>query len=226
VTHLLDNPVWAALTNDQEACAVGAGPARRYPNDIAPFVGVESERVNATQHVGDLVARGETVYFLGVCPELDSRWRIETRQDVFQFVVDRELAGSVGHAVDKMLADEGDVLHSLAVLAYPNFYRARTHTLGTFHGVRNEAGLVAMIGERMRVPDHQELSTLCVRPGFLRRGYGAATLLTAARAVQVAGRRLFCHTVRGNDPILTLLQGLGIVEPRAVLPMWGVQRCP
>ena len=35
--HILDRPIWTALTTRQERLAEINGPARRYPADIAPF---------------------------------------------------------------------------------------------------------------------------------------------------------------------------------------------
>ncbi len=38
--HLLDRPIWSALTTRQAPLAEIDGPARRYPADIAPFADV------------------------------------------------------------------------------------------------------------------------------------------------------------------------------------------
>ena len=35
--HPLDNPAWHALTGTHAAVALGAGLARHYPRDMAPF---------------------------------------------------------------------------------------------------------------------------------------------------------------------------------------------
>src|SRR5579862_2879275 len=37
MAHLLDRPIWTALTTRQAPLAEINGPARRYPADIAPF---------------------------------------------------------------------------------------------------------------------------------------------------------------------------------------------
>lgn len=58
--------MWAALTTRQRRFALGAGPVRRYPREIAPFVAFERADVDVPAELAALVeisaARGATPF--------------------------------------------------------------------------------------------------------------------------------------------------------------------
>ena len=83
--------------------------------------------------------------------------------------------------------------------------------------------LVAMGGERMRIPRHQEISTVCTLPELARAGYASRIIMALARHAALRGDQIFAHCVRGNDAIFALQHKLG-EAPRAIIPMTGVVR--
>src|SRR6266446_3584374 len=52
-THPLDNVVWSALTTAHAELALGAGLARRYPRDMAPFSAVAEPSARAYADLAD-----------------------------------------------------------------------------------------------------------------------------------------------------------------------------
>ena len=82
--------------------------------------------------------------------------------------------------------DAADMLE-LATLTKPGPYLLRTHELGSFVGIRVEGKLVAMAGERLKVPGFTEISGVCTHPDFRGRGY--AGILSRIVATRISERR-------------------------------------
>jgi predicted GNAT family acetyltransferase len=97
----------------------------------------------------------------------------------------------------------------LATLTEPGPFLARTHTMGTFIGIRIGGQLVAMAGERMRFPGYTEVSGVCTHPEF--RGRGLARRLSAAvvAGIEARGDQAFLHAWKTNHSAISLYEGLG-----------------
>ena len=67
-SHPLDNPIWESLISRHRALALRAGEVARYPAQVAPFLGVANEEVNAAAALDALVSADDTVLLLGRTP--------------------------------------------------------------------------------------------------------------------------------------------------------------
>ena len=110
-------------------------------------------------------------------------------------------------------ADAPDMLE-LATLTEPGPFFGRTHALGGFVGVREDGRLVAMAGERLKVPGFTEVSGVCTRPGFRGRGYAAGLLGLVARRIVDRGETPFLHAYADHASTIALYERLGF-EVRA-----------
>jgi predicted GNAT family acetyltransferase len=98
---------------------------------------------------------------------------------------------------------------SLVARTEPGPFGPRTHELGGFLGVRVGGELVAMAGQRLRVPGWTEVSGVCTAPEL--RGRGLAGLLTrlVAAEIRAGGDRPFLHAMAANAAAIRLYQALG-----------------
>ena len=72
--HELDNPFWSSLQTRHRHIAQQAGNVARYPREFAPFLGAASAEVDIAEAIESLVAPDESVYLLGVLPEVPAGW--------------------------------------------------------------------------------------------------------------------------------------------------------
>jgi predicted GNAT family acetyltransferase len=99
----------------------------------------------------------------------------------------------------------------LAALTKPGPFLARTHELGGYIGIREQGRLIAMAGERFKVPGYTEVSAVCTHPDHRGKGYaGALTLIVAAR-IAGRGETPFLHTFAANTVAIRLYERLGFV---------------
>jgi predicted GNAT family acetyltransferase len=108
----------------------------------------------------------------------------------------------------------------LAEVAKPGPFSSRTPELGHYAGVRDAAGrLLAMAGERLRLPGYVELSGICVAPDARGQGLGAALTLHLARAALARGEAPFLHVFPDN-PAVALYAQLGFQLRRKLWVLW------
>jgi hypothetical protein len=159
----LDNPLWSSLTSLHEPLALGAGDARRYPAEVAPFVAVATEGADP----GELVAPGETVYMIGARPRSRAGHELDDLGAILQMVAEPPLEAVDGPPVVALGPAHRGAIVELAALVYPHYFRARTPELGRYFGIFDGDTLVAMVGERMGFPERHERD-LAVRLEHLR----------------------------------------------------------
>ncbi len=219
----LDNPFWCSLQSRHSHIAMRAGDVARFPADYAPFVGVARSDVNASDDLESLLAPGESSYLLGVAPELNDDWQLEAFRPLAQMICDAPLDLVDGPEII-LLSDlhRGDVL-DLTSRVYPHYFRQRTMDMGRYFGIYQQGKLAAMIGERMGMDRHQEISAVCTDPDFNGRGYARRLLAFLANDNLAGNRQPFLHVSHENKRALALYEAMGFRIRRDV-PFWALRR--
>ncbi|HEX4298467.1 MAG TPA: GNAT family N-acetyltransferase [Devosia sp.] len=88
--------------------------------------------------------------------------------------------------------------------------------LGRFVGITEGDELVAIAGDRLRLPGYHELCTICSHPDFRGRGYARIVSSAIAEAIVARGDTPYLMVVPDNVPAVGLYRSLGF-EPRREL---------
>jgi ribosomal protein S18 acetylase RimI-like enzyme len=215
VTHLLDNPAWASLTGPHRAFAESYGQALRYAVDVAPFAGLPDDP-SAWDDLRALVGPGGTAVVIGAPRDLPAAWTVTFRGDGVQLVAtDAFETRPLDDAVLLGDADEDDML-DLTERTRPGPFLRRTHTLGTYLGVRREGRLAAMAGERLRPPGWTEISAVCTDPDFRGQGLGTRLVQAVGHVVRARGDQPMMHASAANENAIRLYQSIGFAIRREV----------
>jgi predicted GNAT family acetyltransferase len=208
--HVLDRPVWESLASRHASLSEGGTLAKRYRRDVNLFASARDDSADALDALAALVEADEHVYVLQVPPNSMAAGLHASKtalgvQMVATRPIDAEPADDILVLGD---ADASEML-TLAQLTQPGPFLARTHVMGTFHGIRIDGRLAAMAGERMRMSGYTEVSGVCTHPDF--RGHGFARRLSAivAAAIQARGETPFLHAWKDNHPAIALYEKLG-----------------
>jgi ribosomal protein S18 acetylase RimI-like enzyme len=237
--HALDNPAWYALIGPHAELANGHGLARQYPRDVAPFSAIAEASAAAYADLAAGLPRGlEARLFRPTDEPTPAGWQTISSRPIIQMVAD-----AIEPPHDPSLgdfsvlgADDANAMLELAEIAKPGPFGARTYLLGRYIGFRKCGGdfrkcgrgfhkcgkLLAMGGERFRLPGFAELSAIGVHPDARGRGLGAGITLQLARMALARGDMPFLH-VFADNPAVALYQRLGFRE-RAIL--WVIWRRP
>jgi predicted GNAT family acetyltransferase len=208
--HPLDRPIWASLTTHHAPSSEGNALARRFARDINLFASTRDDSPQAVAALADLVKPEESVFLLQV-PKIaipPGLVAVKAAKGV-QMVATRSMELETTPDILTLTDEDAPEMLELATLTEPGPFLARTHTMGTFLGIRIGARLAAMAGERMRFPGYTEVSGVCTHPEF--RGRGLARCLSAAvvAGIEARGDQAFLHAWKTNHSAISLYEGLG-----------------
>ncbi len=214
---LLDNPILNALLTDHGSHAIGEGQARRYPAPIGPLAGTPDQSQASYDALAKLAGPGGLIglFFLDP-PSLPQGWSLFRGGILIQMVCSKphlDAAGILGQGVTMRRLGAADVpaMMDLARLTEPGPFRERTFELGNFYGVFEGDRLLAMAGQRMRVPGFVELSAVCTHPDARGRGYAGEVMREVMRDIVAEGRTPFLHAFDDN-PAVRLYLKLGFTQ--------------
>ena len=204
---MLTNPVWAALDGPQACFAEAAGDAARYQPEIAPFCALRDHADPAAWR--DLATLTDHAVLTGRSITPLAGWTTD-RVDHGVQMVGQSMTGVEDPGA--VLLTEHDVPEMLELVAraQPGPFRKRTVELGRYLGIRDPGGrLVAMGGERFRLPGWTEVSAVCTDPEFRGQGLGARLTLAIAAGILARGELPFLHAVQDNVNAIRLYERLG-----------------
>jgi predicted GNAT family acetyltransferase len=207
----LDRPVWASLSSHHIAGSLGGPLARRYAPDVNLFASARDDSPEALAALAELVPNDAHLYLLQA-PEIvvPPGCVVAKSAPGVQMVATRRIGAQVSRESIGVLT-EADVPEMLALarLTEPGPFLSRTHTMGTFLGIRIGGRLAAMAGERMRFPGHTEISGVCTHPDFRGRGLARRLSTAVAAAIEARGDQPFLHAWASNHPAIELYERLG-----------------
>ncbi len=214
----LDNMAWHALRGPQTDLAEWSanGAAGRYRRKVSPICAVDRCDAEAWDGLAELAGSGGYIsLFRDEITPPGPGWKELFREEITQYVAADLAPPPELDIVELGPADSEDMV-ALTKLTEPGPFSAETHRTGRYFGLRRDGELLAMAGERLRVPGWGEVSAVCVHPEGQRQGLGEALTLAAAQAIIERGDRAMLHVRDGNDPAHRLYQRLGFETRRRI----------
>ncbi len=206
----LDRPVWNSLISHRAAFALGDGPARRFGPQFGPLTGAMDASPESLAALAALPCDEMGLWMLEADPVPAPPGMIVAQGAVgTQMVADRLIDADSDLAWVNLTNDDAPQMLALATLTKPGPFAEQTHRLGQFIGVKQDGALIAMAGERMRLPGHTEVSGVCTHPDHRGRGYAAALMRAVMARIIAAGETPFLHAYASNTGAIALYETLG-----------------
>jgi ribosomal protein S18 acetylase RimI-like enzyme len=226
--HPLDNVVWHSLTTRHAALAESYDQARRFRPEISTIGSFLEPTDRGYDSLAKLVKSGEMVNLALKEPYVESRsgWTLARGTPMPQMVYEKngkELPANTSQDVKILELGAGDSadMVELTSLTKPGPFAIRTHELGTYIGIRKDGKLIAMAGERLKVPGYTEVSAICTHPEHTGRGYARILTTEMMRRILGRGETPFLHVRQDNTRAIELYERLGfrirVVNYHAVL---------
>lgn len=213
--HPLHNVIWHALTTRQQEFAEVCGSARRFQRDLTSLTAFSEPSADGYQSVANLVGPGGTAALFLEDPYVPRTcWDVVGGAPLPEMVCENgtalaaHLLSNLKNIIDLGAADSREMVE-LASLTRPGPFGARTHELGTYLGIRVDGKLVAMAGERLKVPGYTEVSAVCTHPDHTGKGYAGALMLEVMGRIRQRGEIPFLHVRQDNTRAIALYEKLG-----------------
>lgn len=220
--HPLDNVIWQALTTRDAEFAESFDEARRFVREVGPLGAFREHGPRGFASLAGLVESGGTIgLFLDDPYESRTGWNFVIGAPLLQMVADGRLAPParpdpspelLRTELTELGTKDSPEMIELTALTKPGPFGSRTHELGTYLGIRCDGKLVAMAGERLKVPGYIEVSAVCTHPEHTGKGYAGILMTEVMRRIRDRGETAFLHSRQDNVRAIEIYQRLGFRE--------------
>jgi len=218
----LDNIVWKALTTRQAEFAESFNQVRRFMPEVSPLAAFPEPSAEAYESLKGLVDPRETIgLFLDSPYQPQPGWSFVAGAPMPEMVYEgdaglrpadsRERLSPHEHDQEIVELNAADVpeMMALTVLTKPGPFHKRTHELGTYLGLRRDGKLVAMAGERLKIPGYTEVSAVCTHPEHTGHGYARILMAEVMQRIRGRGETPLLHVRGDNVGAIALYERLG-----------------
>ena len=209
--HLLDNPVFNALSSGDSHLAFGTNDVKFFEKEVSPFAGFSGEYKNGFGDLHQLLPVGRNVLYATRKKITEPHgWKLITVIDGTQFIFD-----SKNEIVKKKIelvpldSRHAQEMVELAALTKPGPFDMRTIEFGNYFGIFENGKLVSMTGQRLHVYNFTEVSAVCTHPQYLGKGYAGILLDHQLDLIINNGQHPFLHVRSDNDRAISLYERIG-----------------
>ena len=216
---LLDNPIYHALGHAHAPLALGDARARRDPPSIGPLAGIREPRPECITALPALAESGDIIVLFLDAPIPAASGLTLAREGSLNQMLCPVDSPEVAQALNRPLPD-GTILRQLVPADYPAMvdlaqltepgpFRQRTAELGAFFGILEGSRLLAMAGERTRIPGFTEVSGVCTHPDARGRGFAHTLIARVHQQIRSRGDIPYLHSWSSNASAIAVYQRLG-----------------
>jgi ribosomal protein S18 acetylase RimI-like enzyme len=225
--HRLDNIIWNALTTRQAEFAESFDQARRFMPEVSPLAGFREPTAEAYESLAGLLSPNGTIgLFLEEPYQPRAGWNLVAGAPMPEMVYEGGGAefsrSSNDPEIIELTAAHSPEMMELTALTKPGPFNQRTHELGTYLGIRRGGKLVAMAGERLKIPGYTEVSAVCTHPEHTGHGYARILMMEVMQRIVSRGDTPVLHVREDNVRAIELYERLGF--SRRVLLHFAVLR--
>jgi ribosomal protein S18 acetylase RimI-like enzyme len=212
--HPLDNVIYQALTTREAQFAESFGLACRFQKEVTLLGAFRGPTDEGYESLAGLLSRGgAAALFLEVPYQARPGLELIAAAPLLQMVQEKNGSAQASPAeILELTPSDSHEMVELAALTKPGPFGTRTHELGTYLGIRQNGKLVAMSGERLKVPGYTEVSAVCTHPDHTGKGYARILMTEVMRRIRERGETPFLHVRADNDRAIELYQRLGFGE--------------
>lgn len=218
---LFRNPVWHSLRGPHRHMVIDGVLACRYPADVTPFAALAEPSAAALRHLRQLLVPADSVWIVDGgqprIPELSVEGNLECLQMILP--PKAPLPGPApALEIMPLGASQATEMVALTDVAFPGFFRAGTHRMGSYFGVRAAGGrLIAMAGERLRLEGYPEMSGIYTHPQHRGQGLARQLILHLAALHRRQGLVSWLQVSAANTNAIALYRAIGFETARSVM---------
>lgn len=216
--HVLDNPIWHALSTRQAVLNKGSERVKFFDESVSPFVTMDAWNEADLKEMQDILPVDRSFYVL-IPRQVDipEAFAQVYTTPIYQMVCQGfQPQFLTEQAVLEMGNADVEEMITLTALTRPGPFSTNTMSFGRYIGIREGERLAAMAGERMKMAGHTEVSAVCTHPDFLGKGYASHLMSILCAAIIERGETPFLHVRADNPRAIRAYERLGFNISRDV----------
>ncbi len=217
---VLDNPVWFSLTETHYKQCIDYDNVKFYQTDYTPFGAFikDEDTADAIEKYAKLT---KDFFIVGNKPKMPSTLKPPIRYSGLQMILYHKIDYPITEKIIELNKAHYQDLIDLVKLAYPEFFKEKTNTLGRYYGIYKNQKLVAITGERMQTNNFTEISAVITHPDYLGNGYAKQLITHTSNKIFEKNKIPFLHVDETNLGPINLYKKLGFTIRRK-LEFWRI----
>jgi len=209
--HLLDNPVWTALSGRQKRFNIGDEQLKYFPADVASFVGLNNWDSKDLNILEERLPAGRTFSVPLASPvKIPKSYEVLFEIPLYQMVCPVLKRQSLPELkLQKLGKKQLQQMLDLTALTKPGPFYEHSIDFGNYYGIFEGPRLLAMTGERMKAKGFTEVSAICTQPDQMGKGYASILLQHACERIFSKGEQPFLHVRQDNPSALHVYKKFG-----------------
>jgi predicted GNAT family acetyltransferase len=211
--HVLDNPVWNALTSGNNDLAYGTDEVKYYAQEVAFFAGFKEFSKDHFNALYELITSDRVMTV--VSPEdieIPAQWKVVNHMKILQMVFNGSIPQQPVNQEFTPLQDQHiPNMLTLTKMTKPGPFFERTIDFGNYEGIFKNNELIAMAGQRLHPSPYIEISAVCTHPDHLGNGYASQLINRQILAIIAASGIPFLHVRNDNATAIKVYEKLGFV---------------
>jgi predicted GNAT family acetyltransferase len=215
--EMLDNPIWYALKTNQSQFALHNTLARCFPSDMNRFGAIETATTQGLQDLVKLLPDKKPIaWFTDLeISHFSGDFELVVKLSVSQMIC-QNLAPTFELEMRALTQEDVPAMLELVELTKPGPFSARSIELGEFWGILKNGSLVAMAGERLRMPGFTEVSGVCTHPNYRSQGLARALMARVCQGIFARAEIPFLHVMTNNPNAIRTYEQLGFYERKKI----------
>jgi ribosomal protein S18 acetylase RimI-like enzyme len=216
----LDNPIWEALTDTHFNESKNYGNVKFYKADYSPFGAYinDEDTSYAIEKHSKLI---KDFFIVGKKPKMPLNFKPPKRYIGNQMIIYHKINIPINESIIELNETHYNQLIELVKLVYPEYFKAKTNTLGRYYGIFKDEKLVAVAGERFQTNNFVEISAVITHPEYTKKGYATQLITHTANEIFNNNKTPFLHVDVTNLGPIALYKKLGF-KIRRELEFWKI----
>ncbi|MEP3837577.1 MAG: GNAT family N-acetyltransferase [Algibacter sp.] len=218
--NVLDNPVWFSITQKHTQQAIDYGNTKMYHPDFTPF-GAFIKGADTASAILEHSKLTPSFFMVGEKPKMPSSFKPPIQYVGLQMILYKKIDHPITESIVELKPSHQEEILGLVAIAYPDFFKPKTNTLGRYFGIFKDQKLVAITGERMQTEHFTEISGVITHPDYVGNGYAKQLVTHTSNKIFEKGKTPFLHVDQTNLGPINLYKKLGFITRRK-LEFWQI----
>lgn len=218
--YKLDNPVWHSLSESHQTFAVNYTDIKFYLPDYCPFGGFQSAK-NIKNPIEEYSRMAGNFFVVGERPDIPNQLNMQKELVCLQMVIKHKIDLEQKENITPLSTDHTEALIELVNLVQPGYFKRRTFQLGDFFGIIKDDALISVSGERMKMNDFVEVSSIVTHPNHTGKGYAKQLIAHTVNRIMDQHKTPYLHVLETNEAAIHLYVKLGFTIRRKI-SFWNI----